>query len=128
MIWYEALASGKLCRGYKVTTTWDGKYRSFCLHTLRGIVYHPYIWSIPKVDHGPMAVFDSVQAAKDATFHSGPLVRIWKCWYVKSEGNKLYTPRSGFVALERLPLGTVLADAVMITKMIHISRRGQYLT
>ena len=113
-------------KGYKVVkTTIKGKILSAITET-GSIEYKKDQWVWPETDCGPLAVF---RTFKEAEGFAGCGLGIWGCEYRPSKEKDLYYVYGYFNTSVRkmdhqcLPLGTILAAAVKITRCIS---RGIY--
>lgn len=93
--------------------------------------------TIPFPDNGPLSVFDNLHSVcafldkYDALLHFGN-IKLFRCNYVPSSFRHIWysyeelgykfteLSKSGNLPLPTLPKGTILADAVMLTKEIKV--------
>lgn len=103
-------------QGFKVTR--EGRS---CIRpaSAGSVPYNMNEWTIPKGGNGPLCLFRTLDSAlKFVNSHFLPEdgVEIHRCIYEPSKSTSIWRHWSRSTDLRFLPLGTVLADAVMILR------------
>ncbi len=113
----NAIKSGHVKRGYKATlgfASTNAPYSGF-------IYYKSKQWVVPKPNCGPCAVFTEYKDILNIVRHySKRGIQLWECYFIESKEEFLWTADGHNTSALGCYFGTVLADAVMITKPIKL--------
>jgi hypothetical protein len=99
-----------------------GRLRS-AINIMHGVTYRVNRWTRPIAGNGPLTVFRQLSDAQRFIVSSllpEPIIK--RCIYVKSDETSIWTKLTdgnswlGKIDLKYLPVGTVLADAVMLVE------------
>lgn len=107
---------------YKIVKVKDGKLLSA---TNYGTVTEYFLNSYVEraSSNGPFAVFNNLMQARAFMTTSLYLIQnnyqIYECKIIKSKEDCVYRQRGGIIPIDQLPMGTILADAVKLTKLIY---------
>ena len=103
-------------KGYKVTWGWEPE--SFLCPTDGVVKYAIGKTTRPRRDCGPLAVFESIDAASSMFEGVTPYsihIRVWECEYEPSQEERLYTPQGQCCSI---PEGTRFASSITLTRMV----------
>ncbi len=117
MILRNAFKLGYVKKGYKVTICMSSTDAPFC-----GILHYKLNqWTIPNVGCGPCAVFANYKDALNIVRHYDRcLTQLWKCYFIESKEEFLWTQNGISRYILRCYDGTVLANAVMLIREIKL--------
>ena len=104
----------KMNNGFKAVFDEDGKLFS-ARENVAEVRYNIGEVAKPPEGCGPLCVFDNENDARK--FGLGILDRIYECEYKRSKCKEIWNGRTQ-VHIEHLPIGTVLADEVILTKKV----------
>jgi len=115
------------CKGYKVVraqwskagdtlvSVWSGSFKP--------VIYAQFEETVRQYRHGPLALFETLDAAKRFTLSLPRCFQVWECLYVPSKSKGLWHPDDTQCVSAKtkfLPhyFGTVYADRIKLTKRL----------